>query len=134
MALRQRFSALDLFPMLSSRRASEIQAPQSHACCRGKAVRARSRKAVTVASRGEQGGVVSRLGRDEDGSKDPATTNGRTRRRRAFVVGVAALFVVGLLVSGAFGDVSPLTVTGSSASSDSPAATDTTASSTSTEP
>ena len=70
---------------------------------------------------------MSRFRRDEDGSQeDPETSSEQARRRKAFTVGVAALFVVGLLVSGAFGDVSPLTITGSSTSSG-PAATDTTA-------
>src|SRR5712691_6436445 len=67
--------------------------------------------------------------RDGDGPGNPATSKRGARRWKAFGAGVAALFIVGLLASGAFGDVSSLTVTGRSASSDSSAATDTTAAS-----
>src|SRR5437667_10985572 len=64
--------------------------------------------------------------RDGDGRGDSATSKGWGRKRR-IGVGVAILFIAGLLATGAFGDVSSLTVTGSSTSSDSAAATNTTA-------
>jgi hypothetical protein len=46
------------------------------------------------------------------------------RGPKRFIVGAVALIIGGLLTAGALGDVAPITVTGSSASSDSPAATD----------
>ena len=70
---------------------------------------------------------MSTFMRDGDGRGESATSRVWARRRKVFGASLAALFIVGLLASGAFGDVSSLTVTGSSASSDSAAATDTTA-------
>ena len=65
--------------------------------------------------------------RDGDGRGESATSRVWARRRKVFGASLAALFIVGLLASGAFGDVSSLAVTGSSTSSDSAAATNTTA-------
>src|SRR4051812_6471424 len=44
------------------------------------------------------------------GSEDRVTRRNIRRRRMRFVVGVATLFALGLLVSGALGDVSPITI------------------------
>src|SRR6266496_3111393 len=56
-----------------------------------------------------------------------ATREDRRRNRgpKRFIVGAVALIIGGLLTAGALGDVAPITFTGSSASSDGPAATDT---------
>jgi SdrD B-like domain/Bacterial Ig domain/Prealbumin-like fold domain len=55
-----------------------------------------------------------------------ATREDRRRNRgpKRFIVGAVALIIGGLLTAGALGDVAPITLTGSSASSDTSAATD----------